>query len=92
MAKEGKMERIKKLLSQHGFEAVVHHEVMETLEAIHTFYGCSKAVQWLLKWASRYGHEKLVAWLLEEDVIQGDHSACGKPPVDFKTEVPLCPG
>ena len=24
--------------------------------------------------------------------VQGDHSACGKPPVDFKTKVPLWPG
>ena len=24
--------------------------------------------------------------------IQGDHSACAKPPVDFKTKVPLWPG
>ena len=25
-------------------------------------------------------------------LIQGDHSACAKPPVDFKTKVPLWPG
>ena len=24
--------------------------------------------------------------------VQGDHSACGEPPVDFKTKVPLWPG
>ena len=24
--------------------------------------------------------------------VQGDHSACAKPPVDFKTKVPLWPG
>ena len=24
--------------------------------------------------------------------VQGDHSACAKPPVDFKTKVPLRPG
>ena len=24
--------------------------------------------------------------------LQGDHSACAKPPVDFKTKVPLWPG
>ena len=23
--------------------------------------------------------------------VQGDHSACAKPPVDFKTKVPLWP-
>ena len=25
-------------------------------------------------------------------IVQGDHSACAKPPVDFKTKVPLWPG
>ena len=33
--------------------------------------------------------------LLTDDDIQGDHSACAKPPVDLKTKVPLglvCPG
>ena len=24
--------------------------------------------------------------------VQGDHSTCSKPPVDFKTEVPFWPG
>ena len=28
----------------------------------------------------------------EEKIQQGDHSACAKPPVDFKTKVPLWPG
>ena len=27
-----------------------------------------------------------------QNVVQGDHSACAKPPVDFKTKVPLWPG
>ena len=27
-----------------------------------------------------------------QDKVQGDHSACGEPPVDFKTKVPLWPG
>ena len=26
------------------------------------------------------------------DLLQGDHSACGDPPVDFKTKVPFWPG
>ena len=25
-------------------------------------------------------------------IVQGDHSACDEPPVDFKTKVPLWPG
>ena len=25
-------------------------------------------------------------------VVQGDHSTCSKPPVDFKTKVPFWPG
>ena len=24
--------------------------------------------------------------------VQGDHSTCGEPPVDFKTQVPFWPG
>ena len=24
--------------------------------------------------------------------VQGDHSSCGEPPVDFKTKVPFWPG
>ena len=29
----------------------------------------------------------LIRWIL-----QGDHSACAKPPIDFKSKVPLWPG
>ena len=36
--------------------------------------------------------EKESSRLQIEIKVQGDHSACSKPPVDFKTKVPFWPG
>ena len=34
----------------------------------------------------------IMIWRRRLSSLQGDHSGCGEPPVDFKTEVPLWPG
>ena len=38
------------------------------------------------------GQEVLISETALLQVIQGDHSTCSKPPVDFKTKVPFWPG
>ena len=43
-----------------------------------------------VKWDCGNGTAK--RFFLQAVSIQGDHSACAKPPVDFKTKVPLWPG
>ena len=38
------------------------------------------------------GRHNIIVNLLFVDTVQGDHSACGEPPVDFRTKVPFWPG
>ena len=40
----------------------------------------------------RRGRHLSLDWVsISKSIILGDHSACAKPPVDFKTKVPLWP-
>ena len=38
------------------------------------------------------GRKAGIVFRLPGNTVQGDHSACGEPPVDFKTKVPFWPG